>query len=326
MMLRRMMAALCLSVVDAVVRLIVPLAFALMVIAFVGHSVDADAASATAAPAAAPASAVDVASDASVAASGVAGASDVPASPVVTPMSSISPIALVTPPDRSADLAALQRGAKLFGTYCASCHDAKLVHYGQLRALGFSQAQIDADLNPAGAKAGDPMLAAMHAEDAAKAFGAAPPDLSLAARAKGPAWLYTYLRNFYADPARPLGSNNLLVPNVAMPDVLAGLHGEQIPEFAKNREKSAENGQKSGNSDRKSLDFVGYRLKTPGSMTPSEYDSAMADLVAYMGWLAEPTRLDRHRVGPWVIGFLLIFCVVSGGLVRSYWKSVYRKD
>jgi len=46
-------------------------------------------------------------------------------------------------------------------------------------------------------------------------FGAAPPDLSVIARARGADWLYTYLRTFYRDPKTTSGWNNLVFPNVA---------------------------------------------------------------------------------------------------------------
>jgi ubiquinol-cytochrome c reductase cytochrome c1 subunit len=237
----------------------------------------------------------------------------------------VAPIPLVTPPDLSADQAALQRGARMFATYCASCHDAHLVQYGQLAALGLSPAEIDAGLNPLHAASNAPMLAAMRPDVAEKAFGAAPPDLSLEARAKGRAWLYTYLRTFYSDPARPMGSNNLLVPNVAMPDVLAGLHGQRTAVFLAESDDLPKNALDSGKNHVKERHFVKFEQNSPGSLSAPQYDAALADLVAYMGWMAEPSTPERRRVGPWVIGFLLIFSFSAWRLCRSYWKSAGRK-
>ena len=48
------------------------------------------------------------------------------------------------------------------------------------------------------------MTNAMRPADGAKWFGAAPPDLTLVARVRRPDWVYTYLRSFYEDPARPM--------------------------------------------------------------------------------------------------------------------------
>ena len=60
---------------------------------------------------------------------------------------------------------------------------------------------------------------------AAKWFGATPPDLTLVARVRGTDWLYTYLRSFYEDPSRPFGVNNVVFPSVGMPHVLEELQG-----------------------------------------------------------------------------------------------------
>jgi len=49
------------------------------------------------------------------------------------------------------------------------------------------------------------MTVAMTKKDAKEWFGTAPPDLSVIARARGPDWLYTYLRSFYRDPESATG-------------------------------------------------------------------------------------------------------------------------
>ena len=54
-------------------------------------------------------------------------------------------------------------------------------------------------------------------------YGVTPPDLSLEADVRGVDWIYTYLHSFYQDSSRPTGVNNLLVPNTAMPDIVAAL-------------------------------------------------------------------------------------------------------
>lgn len=43
-------------------------------------------------------------------------------------------------------------------------------------------------------------------------------------------WLYTYLKSFYNDKSRPFGTNNLLKPGVAMPNVLEPFIGEMALE------------------------------------------------------------------------------------------------
>ncbi len=67
--------------------------------------------------------------------------------------------------------------------------------------------------------------------DAANWFGKQPPDLSLIARERGIDYLYSYMKGFYVDKTRPWGVNNMYLPNVAMPHVLADLQGLQKPVF-----------------------------------------------------------------------------------------------
>ena len=73
---------------------------------------------------------------------------------------------------------------------------------------------------------GDLILNSMSTDDAENWFGAAPPDLTLAGRVHSPDWIYTYLRSFYNDSSRPLGTNNTIYENVGMPNVLYELQGD----------------------------------------------------------------------------------------------------
>ena len=57
---------------------------------------------------------------------------------------------------------------------------------------------------------GDLIENSMSTSDAETWFGASPPDLTLAGRVHSPDWLYTYLRSFYNDDTRPLGTNNTI--------------------------------------------------------------------------------------------------------------------
>ena len=77
-------------------------------------------------------------------------------------------------------------------------------------------------------KVGDTMTIAMNPRDAKQWFGAVPPDLTLVARSRadlakgsGADYLYSYLRSYYRDDNKATGWNNLIFPDVAMPNVLA---------------------------------------------------------------------------------------------------------
>jgi ubiquinol-cytochrome c reductase cytochrome c1 subunit len=223
-------------------------------------------------------------------------------------------------PDRSTNLAALQNGAKLFVNYCLNCHNASSMRYNRLKDLGLTEEQIKGNLLFTGEKVGEMMTTSMPAKDAKAWFGVVPPDLSVIARAKasgagsGGDYLYTYLRTFYKDDTRPTGWNNLVVPNVAMPHVLYELQGVQSIKMAEEKDPHDE-----GKMVHK---FVGFEQVKPGSMNKLQFDTAVADLVGYMEWMAEPAQQTRKRLGVWVLLFLTGFALLAWRLNASYWKEV----
>ncbi len=208
--------------------------------------------------------------------------------------------------------ASLQRGAKYFVNHCLSCHSARYMRYSRLAEdLGLTADQVEKNLIFTGQKIGETMTNAMRSEDAKRWFGNAPPDLTLVARSRGVDWLYSYLRSFYLDPARPFGVNNLVYPNVNMPHVLAQLQGGQRPVY--------EDDDRGG--EEKVIDHL--ELVQPGLMTSEEYDRMVRDLVTFMAYMAEPARLARLRVGMWVMLFLIVLLVLSYLLKKEYWKDVH---
>jgi len=222
-------------------------------------------------------------------------------------------------PERT-DIASLQNGAKLFINYCLNCHSASSMRYNRLKDLGLSQDQIKSNLLFSGEKVGDMMTVAMRPGDAKTWFGAVPPDLSVIARAKasgggtGADYLYTYLRTFYKDDTRPTGWNNLVVPNVAMPHVLWQLQGVRTVKMVEEPDP-----HEKGKTVHR---FAGFEQVTQGSVSPQEFDTQVADLVAYMEWMAEPTRDLRKRLGAIVVLFLAMFAFLAWRLNASYWKDV----
>lgn len=206
------------------------------------------------------------------------------------------------------DNVSLQRGAKLFTSYCLSCHSASSMRYNRLTDIGLDKEQIKKVLElPEDIKLGSTMQAAMDTNSAKLAFGAAPPDLSVIARARGQDWLYTYMRSFYADPKRSSGANNTVFRDVGMPNVLAGLQGVQ--------ELHVENHD--GHETRKLV------LVSPGSMTAAEFDTAIADLTGFMVFMGEPARLVRHKLGVIVLIFLSILFVLVYALKKEIWKDIH---
>ncbi|HEY0060793.1 MAG TPA: cytochrome c1 [Telluria sp.] len=222
-------------------------------------------------------------------------------------------------PERTS-MVALQNGAKLFVNHCLNCHSAASMRYNRLRDLGLTEDQIKANLLFSQDKVGGMMTTALRAEDAKAWFGVVPPDLSVIARAKaspagtGADYLYTYLRTFYKDDTRPTGWNNLVVPNVAMPHVMWELQGVRTVKMIE--EKDPHDASKTVHT------FAGFDTVTKGTLTPAEFDTATADLVAYMEWMAEPAAATRKKLGVWVIFLMTIFATFAWLLSKSYWKEV----
>jgi ubiquinol-cytochrome c reductase cytochrome c1 subunit len=218
------------------------------------------------------------------------------------------------------DLSAVQNGAKLFVNYCLNCHSASAMRYNRLRDIGLSEEQIKNNLLFTSDKVGDLMKTSLSAKDGKDWFGAAPPDLSVIARAKaseagsGPDWIYTYLRTYYKDDTRPTGWNNMVFPNVGMPHVLWELQGVRTAKFVEEKDP-----HDPGKTIHK---FAGFEQVKPGKMSPVEYDNAVADLVAYLDWMSEPVQNKRRQLGVWVLLFLSVVVVLVWRLNASFWKEV----
>lgn len=210
------------------------------------------------------------------------------------------------------DPVSLQRGARLFVNYCLNCHSAEFMRYQGLEAFGLTPEEIRENLIFTDAKVGDLMKIAMRSQESKTWFGAAPPDLSVIARSRGADWLYGYLRTFYRDDSTLTGWNNLVFPNVGMPHVLWQLQGEQV---AKVEEKTDAHGQK--------VEHRELVLAEKGSMSPVEYDQAVADLVNYLVFMGEPTRAKRMQVGIISLFLLAVLFVFAYWLKKEYWKDVH---
>ena len=68
--------------------------------------------------------------------------------------------------------------------------------------------------------------------------------------------------------------------------------------------------------------FKGFEPLTAGTMNAAEYNEAVADLVAFMQWMAEPHQGQRVRLGVFVLLFLAVFTVIAWRLNAAYWKDV----
>ena len=207
------------------------------------------------------------------------------------------------------DNASLERGAKHFVTYCLGCHSVKHIRYLRIALdVDIDQKKMLKDIAPEGANIYDQLHSAMNKHDAEKWFGTQPPDLSLIARSRGANWLYSYLKGFYVDKSRPFGVNNTIFEDVAMPNVLWQLQGEQHAELKKTIWGD---------------EYTKLVTKEPGTLSEGEFDIFVNDLVNFLVYVGEPVQLERQRIGKYVIFFILMFLVVAYLLKKEYWQDVH---
>ena len=207
------------------------------------------------------------------------------------------------------DKDSIASGAQLYVQYCNGCHSLKHMRYIRIAEdYGIDEAWMDDNVVPSNMKIHDTMLTAMDTEDARVWFGMPPPDLSLIARAKGADWLYSYLHGFYLDEKKPFGVNNLVSPDVAMPDVLAPLSG--LRELRKNTQETDVVSQR-------------FRIARAGQLSASQFDKAVTDLVAFLTYASEPSKHKRERIGMSVILYLIFFTILAYFLKKEYWKDVH---
>jgi ubiquinol-cytochrome c reductase cytochrome c1 subunit len=225
------------------------------------------------------------------------------------------------------DKTQLQRGLKVYTEVCSACHSMRLVSFRTLGDLGYSDAQVKAfaanykvqdgpnDEGEMFERTGIPSdyfpSPYPNAQAAAAANnGAAPPDMSLLAKARGitrgfPQFIFDMFTQY--QEGGPDYIHSLLTGYEEPPA------GTQVPEgghynpYFANAPSLAM--PKPINDDQVTYD--------DGS--PQTVDQYARDVSAFLMWTAEPHLEDRKRTGFMVMVFLLIFT----GLIYLTKRSVY---
>lgn len=218
--------------------------------------------------------------------------------------------ALETPRIDQGNVRSLQAGARHFINNCMGCHSVEYSRYSRLAEdLELDEDDVianfifttDADGEPT--KVGSLMTNNMSTEYGAQAFGVKPPDLSLTARSRGKDWIYTFLKSFYLDPERAgTGTNNVVYPGTAMPHVLWNYQGWQTLEDVDGHDELV--------------------LTEPGALSADEYDTMIADITNFLGYVSDPIKETRHKIGLIVLLFLFGLLAVAWFLKKEYWKDV----
>lgn len=210
------------------------------------------------------------------------------------------------------DLASLRRGAHDFMNYCSGCHSIRYLRYNRMGEDLKISAKDLGGLMLTSQNPFEGIVSAMPA-DAADWFGKQPPDLSLMAREKGPDYIYSFLKGFYVDRTHPWGVDNMYLPGVSMPDVVAGLQGLQKPVYRSEKDP--------GGSDQ--LVLQGVDPLSKGSLSRLEYDGFARDIANFLNYAAEPVKAKRRSLGVFVVLFLLVGFVFTYLLKKEYWKDVH---
>jgi len=201
------------------------------------------------------------------------------------------------------DIESLQRGAKNFMNYCSGCHSAEYIRYDVIgEDLGITQSQLKEYLMFNALQTFDTINASMTSEDASGWFGQAPPDLSLAARAKGTDYIYTFLKSFYVDTTSPTGVDNVVLAGTSMPNVLWELQGHQ--KYSQNEDESK------------------LEVYIPGKMNEEEFNSFLRDTSNFLEYISEPVKVKRQALGVKVLFFLAFFMVLAYFLKKEVWKDI----
>lgn len=214
------------------------------------------------------------------------------------------------------DKAALRTGALYTVHMCVACHSLQGVRYSSLpKVLGLSREQFLSTIGTNGSHFHDTITSNMPAAMMEAYVKIAPPDLTVIAKRRSAAWLYTYLTSFYVDPSRPTGVNNTVRYNVAMPDVFATMQGLQKPVMVE--------GLRFGSPAQVA---VGVQPLTQGSMTRAQFDQTARDIVAFLYAVAHPHQQQRARLGPWILGLFLALSVLTYLIYKLYWRRVITSE
>ena len=201
------------------------------------------------------------------------------------------------------DIESLQRGAKNFMNYCSGCHSAEYIRYDVIgEDLGITQSQLKEYLMFNAQQTFDTINASMTSEDASGWFGQAPPDLSLAARAKGTDYIYTFLKSFYVDTTSPTGVDNVVLAGTSMPNVLWELQGHQ--KYSQSEDESK------------------LEVYIPGKMNEEEFNLFLRDTSNFLEYISEPIKIKRQALGVKVLFFLAFFMVLAYFLKKEVWKDI----
>ena len=212
----------------------------------------------------------------------------------------------------------LQRGFQVYKEVCSACHSLRLVAFRDLKALGYNEDEVKAiaagfQVPGVDQATGETNMRAGVATDyfpkpypndiAARAANnnAIPPDLSLMTKARhdGPAYVYSLLTGYTAQPAKLLKE---------FPDAKTGPNLHYNPYFANLNLAMTP-------------PLTAEGQVTYGDGTKASVDQMAKDVSAFLVWTAEPTQDKRKQTGWPVVGFLLFLTILAYMAYRNIWAG-----
>jgi ubiquinol-cytochrome c reductase cytochrome c1 subunit len=180
-------------------------------------------------------------------------------------------------------LPTVERGVEDLMDNCHSCHNLKYIRFRDLAKFGIDRKKID---EWRGDQTMDAPLAGLMSDEAAmQSFGLVPPDLSLMTKARegGADYVYSYLLGYYSTPDGE--TRNHYFPETKMPDPL------------------------------------GISTTTDHAQR-EEIKKTAHDIVSFLSWAADPHEQERHRMGYYVLGYLVILTVLLYFVKNQIWSRL----
>ena len=180
-------------------------------------------------------------------------------------------------------LPVVERGLDTLMNYCHNCHSLKYVKYRDLVTFGIDRRKVDVW------RGNQPLDAAMISrlpdDTAIQSYGIVPPDLSLMTKARegGANYVYSYLIGYYITPEGM--TSNHAFPETKMPDMM-GMSG------------------------------------VTDQVQRAEIQGKARDIVSFLAWAADPHEEERHKLGYYVIGYLLVMTALLFVLKNQIWARL----
>ncbi|MCM2398890.1 cytochrome c1 [Rhizobium sp. S95] len=225
------------------------------------------------------------------------------------------------------DKGQLQRGLKVYKEVCSACHSMKLVSFRTLEDLGYSEEQVkafaseyevqdgpnaDGEMYTRKAVPSDHFPSPFPNDEAAAAAnnGAAPPDMSLLAKARGvergfPTFIFDIFTQYQEGGPDYIYS------------LLTGY--QEPPEGVEVAEGTHFNPYFNASAALAMAQPISDGQVTYDDGSPETLDQYAHDVSAFLMWAAEPHLDERKRTGFMVMVFLAIF----SALIYLTKKSVY---